>query len=481
MNGDFARVTFDPSARFSRVLLQQGRILLEADFNEQSAIHHHFLRTLVVDLIGRRWRAGDGFTLAANPQGTPNFGISKGHFYVDGILCENDADCSYATQPWPYVPEAEDEPAPLGGIAYLECWERHVSALQRPGLRDVALGGIDTASRAQVVWQVRIAHQAWVDARLQQVSSALGLRLAAAAPAEQGPIRAAAERVRAALDGFTQALSGFPGETTGCAAANDMLDALDASPALMRARARHDASDDDPCAIAAESAFRSRENQLYRVEVHDGGLADGQASIKWSRENGSVVFAIRSAPRVDSGGGTVTVGLENLGHDERTGLCEGQWVELTGDAFEFTPVAAPLGQVTRIDRGRHAVTIRFQQPFTADFAHCTLLKRWDQHDDLTDGGVIAVEEGSGAKWIALERGVQVQFVPGGVYRTGDYWLVPARVASRDVGWPQVADGPAALAPHGIARHRATLAYFKKPAGAGWNFGICGCSQAPLCP
>jgi len=483
MNGDFARVTFDPRAGFSRVLLQQGRILLEADFNEQSAIHHHFLRTLVVDLIGRRWRAGDGFTLAADPQGTANFTITKGHFYVDGILCENATDCTYESQPWAWVPEAEQDPSPLGGIAFLECWERHVSALQRPGLRDVALGGIDTASRAQIVWQVRTAPQAWVDARLQQVAGGLNVRLGNAAEADRAAIKAAAERVRKAQEDFTQALSDFPNaDNEGrCGPANDMLDALDAAPPLLRARAMHDAADDDPCAIAAESAFRSRENQLYRIEVHDAGLADGQATIKWSRENASVVFAIRSAPRVDTKTNTVVVGLASLGHDQRTGLCEGQWVELTGDAFEFTPVAPPLGQVTQVDRARQTVTIQFQHPFTADLAHCTLLKRWDQHDDVNDAGVLVVSESNGAKWIALERGVQVQFVPGGVYRTGDYWLVPARVASRDVGWPQAGDGPAAIPPHGVARHRATLAYFKKTPAAGWSFGICGCTQQPLCP
>lgn len=481
MNGDFARVTFDPAARFSRVLLQQGRVLLESDFNEQSAIHHHYLRTLVVDLIGRRWRAGDSFTLSADAQGTPNFGISAGHFYVDGILCENDSACTYASQPWPYFPAAEAVPPTTGAIAYLECWERHVSAVQRPALREVALNGIDTASRAQVVWQVRSAPQAWVDARLHQVASGLKLRQAMVPEAERPPIKAAAEKVRLALDAFTEALAGFPGAEVACTAANDMLDALDAAPALMRARARHNALEDDPCAIAAEAAFRSRENQLYRVEIHDAGLADGQASLKWSRENASVEFALRGAPTLDTTTNTLTLELESLGHDARTGLCEGQWVELTGDAFEFTPVAAPLGQITGIDRTRHTVAIHLEQTTTADFAHCTLLKRWDQHDGVTSGGVIPIEESGGARWMALERGVEVQFVPGGVYRTGDYWLVPARVISRDVGWPQVAGGPAAIAPHGIHRHRATLGFFKAAPDGGWNFGACGCSMRALCP
>ena len=38
MKGDFSRISFDPANRFSRVLTQQGRVTLDADFNEQADI-----------------------------------------------------------------------------------------------------------------------------------------------------------------------------------------------------------------------------------------------------------------------------------------------------------------------------------------------------------------------------------------------------------------------------------------------------------
>ena len=52
MKGDFTRVTFDPIKHFSRVLMQQGRVTLDADSNEQSAILLHYLRNLAKDIIG---------------------------------------------------------------------------------------------------------------------------------------------------------------------------------------------------------------------------------------------------------------------------------------------------------------------------------------------------------------------------------------------------------------------------------------------
>ena len=52
MKGDFTRNTFDPLKHFTRVLMQQGRVQLDADWNEQAAILLHCLQTLAADLIG---------------------------------------------------------------------------------------------------------------------------------------------------------------------------------------------------------------------------------------------------------------------------------------------------------------------------------------------------------------------------------------------------------------------------------------------
>jgi hypothetical protein len=61
------------------------------------------------------------------------------------------------------------------------------------------------------------------------------------------------------------------------------------------------------------------------------------------------------------------------------------------------------------------------------------------------GGAIAIQYD---KWFALEDGVQVQFPAPAApnefrFRTGGYWLIPARVATRDIEWPweDVIDNP----------------------------------------
>ena len=52
MSGDFSRRTFDPAKLYTGVLMQQGRVQLDADWNEQVAIGLHQLRALARDLIG---------------------------------------------------------------------------------------------------------------------------------------------------------------------------------------------------------------------------------------------------------------------------------------------------------------------------------------------------------------------------------------------------------------------------------------------
>src|SRR5215216_6044204 len=106
MNGDFTRDTF-PYAKtqnISRVLLQQGRVLLDADWNEQNSILLHYLRTITGDLIGEHGGTEGAFAIGIDPSkmgltpaeekelklGANDFLIGKGRYYVGGVLCEND-------------------------------------------------------------------------------------------------------------------------------------------------------------------------------------------------------------------------------------------------------------------------------------------------------------------------------------------------------------------------------------------------------
>ena len=53
MAGDYTRRTFTSKADHSGVLMQQGRVTLDADFNELVELLDHRLRAEVVDMFGR--------------------------------------------------------------------------------------------------------------------------------------------------------------------------------------------------------------------------------------------------------------------------------------------------------------------------------------------------------------------------------------------------------------------------------------------
>ncbi|MDP9272481.1 MAG: DUF4815 domain-containing protein [Chloroflexota bacterium] len=158
MKTDISRFTFRPDRHYSAVLQQQGRVSLDADFNEHTEIDRHRSRTLARDLIGACGGPRDaaGFGITVGPGG--ELMIGAGRYYVDGLLVENEHDCAIDDQPdIPSGGAALTVPASTRGgqIVYLDVWEREITALDDPLLREVALGGPDTTTRLKVVWQAR--------------------------------------------------------------------------------------------------------------------------------------------------------------------------------------------------------------------------------------------------------------------------------------------------------------------------------------
>jgi hypothetical protein len=491
MKADLTRTTFDPLKHFSRVLMQQGRIQLDSDWNEQAAILLHLLRRFAADLFGPAFSPAGGFTIDPLDAVTDDVIIRGGSYYVDGILCELslptpvpilDWDAAARTitvarwtvdevsfqtgqylQLWDdagkkavvtakiakldyankrltldrepkslvqgtkyhalrvttYLtqPSLPNPPRLAGGITlqiYLDVWERLVTAIEDASIREVALGGPDTAARTRVVWQVK-----WLDAESNAANDCI-------------PTHALIDRLEPAHRGLLSARS---------------------EPA--------------PTATDPTSAFRGLENQLYRVEIHSGGAAGGTASFKWSRDNGTVVFPV-AALTVD--GGTTHVRLSTFGPEERLGLAEGNYVEVQDDHSVLGNTPGALLRVQSIDRASLKVTLAgtTTRGVGAHPGLHPLLRRWDHKPQggLTVGKDGALPIPGDGTWLDLENGVQIRFdTAGATFRTADYWMIPARVATRDVIWPtETVPGArgvpvtnsVAVPPDGVTHHYAPL-------------------------
>jgi hypothetical protein len=332
----------------------------------------------------------------------------------------------------PDYPVAVAPPALSNGSyhVYLDVWERLITYVEDDSIREVALNGPDTAARAKIVWQVKAL-----------------------------PAGANAARTCMTPQGLYDLLQPF-------------------ELARLRARAKPPQASDDPCTIAPDALYRGPENQCYRVEIHTGSVAANGGAVtptfKWSRENGSVVFPIRS------GGGTNALVLESLGRDDRFGLKENDFVEVQDDDSVLANRVTPLLSVASIDRSRMTVVLTGapDPAIGKNPAKHPLLRRWDHvRPDASSGGAPlgpdnAVQVPAGAPgpgtWLDLEDGVQVQFSNPAttLFRPGDYWLIPARVATGDVEWPaetvdtgqgNIVTQKIFLPPLGIVHHYAPLA------------------------
>src|SRR5438552_14297990 len=93
MRADITRSTYKPAKRFNSVRMQQGRVQLDADWNEQLDIQAHLDRTAGLDLIGPCGapEIGGGFKVGVTPDGH-DLSLTPGRMYIDGILCENLAE-----------------------------------------------------------------------------------------------------------------------------------------------------------------------------------------------------------------------------------------------------------------------------------------------------------------------------------------------------------------------------------------------------
>ena len=148
MASDLARIGYDPTRAYRSVLAQQGRVTLEADINEAGAIALETLRLETLDIIGPTGTPDDGYKVTPSGSGLL---IGVGTLYVGGWRLTLDPAVNLAKQP-----DWLDQPAlALSGtqVISLLVTEQSVCAVEDQALRDVALGGPDTAARSRLMQQ----------------------------------------------------------------------------------------------------------------------------------------------------------------------------------------------------------------------------------------------------------------------------------------------------------------------------------------
>jgi hypothetical protein len=357
----------------------------------------------------------------------------------------------------------------------VELWEQPVNGLADHRLLDPALNGLDTCARLMLRFRFRVLYTDLNNSNPQLT-----------VPSEVNAFRRVLVKSEAAAPGVP--LDSRP--LTG-----PVLPNLAAWP-------KRDEHVRDDCDDQSALGFTGLENQLYRVEVHSAGangqtfwdgsdVADNKSSafsLKWSRENGSVMYA------AEMGNGTAT--LRSKWRDDARAIHNDDWVELIGRQNE----RGILVRVIEVVDENGVLSIRFEAPKGAEngaalpgLGDWILVRRWDHRGrkqfPLWKGGVLVREETDAgvlamlrdAKLLAAnERAsvpiplednlyVRLSLPVGSAVRPGDYWLIPARATTGDILWPRAAGGSGMTsywpvsASHSV-RHYAPLALIRPGAG-----------------
>lgn len=417
MKGDFSKNTFNRKNHYRQVLMQQGRVLLDSEWNEQEDINSYLNETETKDILGQAGAPmhDAGFAILPvtssppfSPPGSPpiprDIIISKGHFYVDGILCENEEAVSYFQQP-DY--DATPLPTKLATyVFYLDVWQRHLTALEVDSIREVALGGPDTTTRSKTIWQVKY----------KEVIP---------------PVNC---------------LTDLP------------ADVIVKSTGALMARSEKPTDSNNPCGLISSGGYKRLENQLYRVEIHKEGTR-GQATFKWQRDNGSVLVKCNGQDTNDPN----TLLVNSTGRDDLLGFQPGNWVELINDTTDLLNTRGILAELANVADDSLIIkqnSIIYPAGLTklSDLLNKSKnprIRRWDSAGEMQLNS-------NNTTWVKLEDGVEVKFDVGS-YHTGEFWMIAARTATSDVEWPFTVAQP----PKGIIHHYAKLALLKLD-GSGWT-------------
>lgn len=335
MKGDFTRVTFRPQAHFTGVRLQQGRVGLDADFNEQVDIAAHRDETTTRDAIGPcGGPIGDaGFEMSVAGD---DLAIGAGRYYVDGLLCENEEATTFGEQP--DLPGAELPTAPGTYLAYLDVWTRHLTALEDRSLREIALGGADTATRTRTIWQVKLGSAGSGDTCL-----------------DFGPGWAPPDSV---------------------------------STGRLRAQSTPVPLEPNECIVPPGAGYRRLENQLYRIEIHNPS-GSGGPTFKWSRDNATIAARLESIE-------DLVLTVSDPGRDSVLGFAAGQTVELSDEGRVLRGEPGVLVELNEVNGNELTITAWPGAPMTTDdFGDIPTVRRWDSPNalDVDAGDFLELEDG----------------------------------------------------------------------------------------
>jgi hypothetical protein len=403
MGADRARISLDPSRQYRAIVKQQGRVTLEADDNEASSLAENALDADALDFVGPAGTPDDGY--AIGPAGAPfDFAVGAGTMYVGGVRVARPGQITYGGQTeWAdrtgdpeWIPPTQTSGKPNDFI-YLFLREQEVVATEDSALREVALGGPDSAGRLRLIQRVVRLGTTGVDcaAALAEAKThwaALGLTFD---------------------DASLRLLSG----------------------ARLQASFQNVAGPLDVCEPDARGGYLGAENQLIRIKISAAG------KLLWGFDNASFLYRVKA---IDS----KTLELQSAPVDDHHFPRVGQAVEVLRTAATFDHgdvVAAADGVIQALATPYNPDTRRVTLPTALSANHLDqtktpvlFLRVWEQELPFVVG--TPVELGA--------TGLRVTISGAAPHFVGAFWAIAVRPTTptevyprRYLDAPQPPEGP----------------------------------------
>lgn len=425
MSSDKAQISYDEQQRYRSVVMQQGRVTLEADWNEAQQIVNEEIRKEALDFVGPSGTPDDGYrVMETGVAPTPpfNFTVGPGTMYVGGMRVQLDEATQYSG-PAPSSGQTEwrdfvNDPdwvnlpgsAPPREFVYLSLREQEVTAVEDAALREVALGGPDTAARTRLIQRI-------VRTQVSATDCEHGL---------------SAQRGRWNSQGLD-----FDDETMRLL-----------SRARLRVSFPPQSSTPDPCEPTVQGGFLGADNQLIRVKVVSFNTASNTGRLVWGYDNASFLYRVelidnrtlrlRSRPVDAFHQPRVNQTVEVL---RTAAYLKNKWsvASATGFVVPLSAAYVPDTQRVTLQAALPAEYVAAAPPESPGLPPGLFLRVWEEELSFTPGAPVTL--GATGMQVTLQT-------TGTTFHPGDFWQIAARPGTptqvyprRYLEAPQPPDGP----------------------------------------
>ncbi len=450
MPSDRSRSTDPPCDGYTGVVAQQGRVILDRDFNASQGFAAARIDADALDFVGPCGTPDNGFQISLpgtssgpfwSPPVTPpaesppitigsgrDFLISPGTMYVGGQRVCFPAEQDGVDKTYTYFdqPDWPDPPQPNANagheLVYLDLTEQEVSAVEDPDLLEVALGGPDTTQRLKLLRRVER-----MSVTVSDCTSALE-----------------AAQSRWAAEGWQ-----FDPATMQLLPTARLLVGFTTDP-----------SASGPCDPVATGGYMGADNQMIRVRIAGSKTAP---TVLWSYDNASFLYLVTS---VDAATRT-TLTLASAPPDALH-------VPQTKQVLEVLATAAVLGTEPEVDpvgpqpvlrvaadatgylralapptQAATSTTLVLDKPLPQGLASSSLplfLRVWQGEETLTPGKATALKDPVTGTSTGVT--VTISAASGTVLTEGAFWQIAVRPATPQgvypeslLTTPQPPDGP----------------------------------------